>query len=91
MMKTHGKKQHRFWLLIQTVQNVRHTFNGHILQISAQKILFLHDHKGKTVCRIHLCSRQHNATHAVIRTDIDLPCFRNQHSCMYDIPVSVGR
>ena len=72
MMKTHSKKQYCLWLLIQPVQNVRHSFNGHILQISAQKILFLHDHKGKTVCRIHLCGSQHNATHAVIRTDVDL-------------------
>ena len=91
MMETYGKKQHCLWLLIQTLQDICHPFNGHILQISTQKIFFLHDHKGKTVCCIHFRRSQHNASHTVVCTDVDLLRFRNQHSRMYDIPVSVGR
>ena len=90
-METYGKKQHCLWLLIQTLQDICHPFNGHILQISTQKIFFLHDHKGKTVCCIHFRRSQHNASHTVVCTDVDLLRFRNQHSRMYDIPVSVGR
>ena len=91
MVKTYRKKQHCFWFLIQAVQNVRYPFDGHILQVSSKKIFFLHDHKGKTVCRIHFRRSQNNTTHAIVRTDIYLMCFRDQHSRMYDIPVSVGR
>ena len=91
MVKTYRKKQHCFWFLIQAVQNVRYPFDGHILQVSSKKIFFLHDHKGKTVCCIHFRRSQHNASHTVVCTDVDLLRFRNQHSRMYDIPVSVGR
>ena len=73
------------------MQHIGHAFDRHILQISVQKILFFHNYKRKTVCRIHLRRCEHNSAHTVVCTDIDLYGFRHQHPGMYDIPVSMYR
>ena len=75
----------------QLTKDVRHAFQGDLLEPACQNILFLEHNTGEAVDRVHFGRGHDHAPHTVVGTNVDLMGLRQKHADMHDVPGLMDR